>query len=110
MNKATSKQGTDRRTFLKHALAAGGAAAFPAIIPSSALGLDGAVAPSNRLVGIAIGMGGRGCPHPRGRVASPFAAAGQRIALRRVDGSEIRPLSAKSSIPSTTSNEPMESR
>jgi predicted dehydrogenase len=34
--------------------------AFPTIIPSSALGLDGAVAPSNRLIMGAIGVGGQG--------------------------------------------------
>ncbi|MGE0605476.1 MAG: twin-arginine translocation signal domain-containing protein, partial [Pirellulales bacterium] len=50
-----------RRRFLKTALAAGGAAALaPTIIPSSALGLDGAVAPSERVVGGGIGSGNRG--------------------------------------------------
>ena len=46
-----------RRAFLKKAAAG---IALPWLVPGSALGLDGAVAPSNRLVGIAIGMGGRG--------------------------------------------------
>lgn len=48
---------TSRRSFLKSSTALGAAIAFPTIIPSSALGLDGAVAPSNR---IAIGMIGTG--------------------------------------------------
>ncbi|MCL2103590.1 MAG: Gfo/Idh/MocA family oxidoreductase [Kiritimatiellaeota bacterium] len=46
-----------RRVFLKQAAAG---IALPWIVPASALGLDGEVAPSNRLVGIAAGMGGRG--------------------------------------------------
>ena len=46
-----------RRAFLKKAAAG---IALPLLVPASALGLDGTVAPSNRLVGIGIGMGGRG--------------------------------------------------
>jgi GFO/IDH/MocA oxidoreductase family protein len=50
-----------RRGFLKTALSAGAAAvAAPTIIPSSALGLDGAVAPSERIVVGGIGIGNRG--------------------------------------------------
>jgi len=50
-----------RRQFLKSTLAAAsGAIAFPYIIPSSALGANGAVAPSNRTVIGCIGMGGQG--------------------------------------------------
>ena len=50
-----------RRGFLKQALAATGAAiAAPTIIPSSALGLDGAVAPSERVIVGGIGIGNRG--------------------------------------------------
>src|SRR5436309_14228109 len=50
-----------RRRFLKTALSATGAAiAAPTIIPSSALGLDGAVAPSERVVVGGIGIGNRG--------------------------------------------------
>lgn len=49
-----------RRTFLKNTGAALGILAFPTIIPSSALGLNGQVAPSNRVqVGI-IGTGNQG--------------------------------------------------
>ena len=39
-----------RRRLLKGAVAAGAAFAIPQIIPSSALGRDGAVAPSERIV------------------------------------------------------------
>ena len=50
-----------RRQFLKGALSAAGAAVLaPTIIPSSALGLDGAVAPSERVVLGGIGIGNRG--------------------------------------------------
>jgi len=50
-----------RRGFLKTALSAAGAAvAAPTIIPSSALGLDGAVAPSERVIVGGIGIGRRG--------------------------------------------------
>lgn len=50
-----------RRRFLKTAAAAASAAfAAPMIIPSSALGLDGAVPPSERIVVGGIGIGNRG--------------------------------------------------
>jgi predicted dehydrogenase len=50
-----------RRQFLgRSAAVAAGAAALPTIIASSALGKDGAVAPSNRIVMGCIGMGGMG--------------------------------------------------
>ncbi len=48
-----------RRDFLKTAAAAGAAASFPAIIPASALGKDGAVAPNERVNIAAIACGGR---------------------------------------------------
>jgi predicted dehydrogenase len=51
----------NRRRFLKTTLAAAGSAAvLPTIIPSSALGADGAIAPSDRIVMGTIGYGGRG--------------------------------------------------
>src|SRR6476660_6537258 len=50
-----------RRRFLKTALSAAGAAAMaPTIIPSSAIGRDGAVAPSERIIVGGIGIGNRG--------------------------------------------------
>src|ERR1700686_5465641 len=49
-----------RRRFLKTALSAGAAVMAPTIIPSSALGRDGAVAPSERIVIGGIGIGNRG--------------------------------------------------
>jgi predicted dehydrogenase len=61
-----SKSSPSRRDFLRSAAGLGAAASlagafgFPTIIPSSALGKDGAVAASNRLALGVIGTGGRG--------------------------------------------------
>src|SRR5581483_2482707 len=53
-----------RRHFLRHTAAAIGAGlAAPAIIPASALGRDGAVAPSERITMGFIGVGGQGTGH-----------------------------------------------
>jgi hypothetical protein len=50
-----------RRSFIKKTLGAGAAAlAFPTIVPSSALGKDGATPPSDRIQLGAIGIGNRG--------------------------------------------------
>ena len=50
-----------RRGFLNTALSTAGAAVLaPTVIPGSALGLDGAVAPSERIVVGGIGLGSRG--------------------------------------------------
>jgi predicted dehydrogenase len=58
---AKQKTQLPRRRFLKSALSAAGAAvAAPYIIPSSALGLDGAVPPSERVIVGGIGIGNRG--------------------------------------------------
>src|ERR1051325_4309682 len=48
-----------RRKFLKTALQAGAALTAPQIIPSSVLGRDGTVSPSERIVLGAIGIGNR---------------------------------------------------
>jgi predicted dehydrogenase len=50
----------NRRAYLKTAAAAGAACVAPTIIPASALGLGGAVAPSERVVLGGIGIGSRG--------------------------------------------------
>lgn len=49
-----------RRQFLKTTGSAAAAIGFPTVIPSSALGKDGAVAPSERIVMGGIGIGKRG--------------------------------------------------
>jgi hypothetical protein len=51
---------TNRRDFLKRTALAGAALAIPSIVPARALGLDGAVAPSGRIVFAGIGLGPRG--------------------------------------------------
>lgn len=54
-------RGIDRRTFLKRVgHGAAGLVAAPYIVPASALGKDGAVAPSNRITVGCIGVGGMG--------------------------------------------------
>lgn len=50
----------NRRGFLKTALQAGAILAAPQVIPGSVLGKDGGVAPSERIVMGAIGIGNRG--------------------------------------------------
>ena len=49
-----------RRQFLTQGAMAASAVALPYFIPASALGRDGTVAPSNRIVMAGIGIGGRG--------------------------------------------------
>ena len=49
-----------RRSFLKRTAFAGAALSFPSIIPASALGKDGTVAPSNRLQLVGIGLKAQG--------------------------------------------------
>ncbi len=56
-----------RRSFIKRtATLTAGAAAFPMIVPASALGLGGATAPSNRLVMGCIGVGSQGTGNMKG--------------------------------------------
>ncbi len=49
-----------RRQFLRHGAMAAGALTLPWYVPAAALGRDGAVAPSERIVMGGIGLGGRG--------------------------------------------------
>ena len=53
-------QRPSRRDFLRQSSLAGLALGFPSIIPASALGKDGEVAPSNRLEMVAVGVAGMG--------------------------------------------------
>jgi predicted dehydrogenase len=50
----------DRRSFLRTTMRAGALLAMPQVVPGAVLGADGAVAPSERVVLGAIGIGGRG--------------------------------------------------
>jgi hypothetical protein len=54
---------TTRRDFLRTAAAAAAGLAAPALVPASALGRDGAVAPSERIAMGFIGLGGQGTGH-----------------------------------------------
>src|ERR1043166_5410795 len=56
---------TGRRDFLKKTLAGAGAIGFPTIIPASAMGADGATAPSDRIHAACIGVGRMGGGHVR---------------------------------------------
>ncbi len=49
-----------RRQFLKRAALAGSAVALPTLIPASAIGRDGAVPPSGRIIMAGLGIGNRG--------------------------------------------------
>jgi len=55
-----SRAAVSRRQFLKKSVRAGSVVAFPYLIPGSALGLNGSVAPSERIVLGGIGLGPRG--------------------------------------------------
>ena len=55
-----TNRGLNRREFLRRSLTGAAVLSTPWIIPSSALGADGRVAPSERIVMGAIGLGGRG--------------------------------------------------
>jgi len=57
---ASNASGLTRRGFLKRAALVGGAVAAPCVIPASALGLNGAVPPSERIVLGGLGVGNRG--------------------------------------------------
>jgi ASC-1-like (ASCH) protein len=68
----SEKKKITRRAFLRRSSAAAAAgAAFPAIIPASALGADGHTAPSNRIVMASIGTGGQGSYDTRALMSLP---------------------------------------
>ena len=70
---ATNRKGLSRREALRTALGTGALAAAPLIVPASALGRGGAVAPSDRVTVGGLGIGSRGTadlqqlPEPGGR-------------------------------------------
>jgi len=79
----SGKNKLSRRTFLKQGAGAiAGAVAFPYIIPGSALGLDGTVAPSNRIVMASIGVGGQGTYDTKALMSIPEV---QYVAVCDVD-------------------------
>ena len=97
MNRQGKRQGAhnkgcSRRDFLRKTVAAaGGAAAFPYLIPPSVLGADGSVAPSNRVVNGCIGTGSQGTGNMRS-----FLEHGKRVQVVAVcDVDRSRRLAAK---------------
>ncbi len=63
----TTPRNITRRSFIKSAASvAVGATLFPSIVPASALGLGGTVAPSNRIVMASIGLGSQGTGNMKG--------------------------------------------
>src|SRR5882724_1859151 len=60
MNNRIKNRALTRRDFLKQAIATASIAGLPCFIPARALGRDGAVAPSERIVLGGIGLGPRG--------------------------------------------------
>ena len=84
----TREHGISRRRFLKQAAVTAAAAGFPTIIPASALGADGAVAPSNRVTLGFIGLGTEGkLKNLRKFMAEPEV---QVLALCDVHGKRLR--------------------
>jgi len=81
-----------RRQFLKRAVMAGGAVAVPCFVPASALGLNGAVSPSERIILGGMGVGNRGSDDLRWMlperdvqfVAICDAKKSQREAVKRI--------------------------
>jgi len=70
--KKTNQQSISRRQFLtRTTVATAGAVAFPMIVPASALGLDGTVAPSNRINMGCIGVGSQGTGNLGGFLNNP---------------------------------------
>ena len=62
----------NRREFVKKIAGAGLAVGFPTIIPASALGKDGAVAPSERITFATIGLGTQGTGNTKVFLKSEF--------------------------------------
>lgn len=84
----SKKKQNTRREFLKRSAgAAAGMAAFPYIIPASALGLGGHTAPSERITIGCIGLGGMGSGNMGGFLDQPGA---QVAAVCDVDGKHRR--------------------
>jgi predicted dehydrogenase len=79
---------TSRRDFVRRSVAAGaGVFVFPSIIPSSALGMGGRIAPGNRVVMGAIGTGSQGMSNLRDFL--DLRDAVQFVAVCDVDSSHL---------------------
>ena len=83
---------TNRRRFLQSLSAPAAAAGFPTLIKASALGLNGAVAPSNRVVIATIGVGWMGGDHLDSFLKIPDA---QLVAVCDLDDQHLTEAKAK---------------
>ncbi len=81
-----------RRTILKSLAAPVAAAGFPTIVPATALGLQGTIAPSNRVTLATIGVGWMGGGHVDNFLKVPEA---QYVALADLDDSHAAENKAK---------------
>jgi len=75
-----------RRTFMHKTAAVAGTFAMPTIIPASALGADGQVAPSNRITVAQFGLGVMGKGHTRRLIYDPSV---QMLAVCDVDQTRL---------------------
>ena len=87
-NKQTSGRGTiSRRAFMGKTATVAGSLALPTLIPASALGADGNVAPSNRINLAQIGLGVMGRGHVRRLAYDPAVAL---LAICDVDRERLK--------------------
>lgn len=84
--KSRRKRGTTRRQFLRQSAAATAAVAVPYFVPASALGRDGATAPSERITVGVVGTGGMGTGHVEWLAAR---AEVEVVALCDVDAAHV---------------------
>lgn len=82
----------NRRQFLKTAAQAGAIVTAPMILPTSVLGLNGAVPPSERVVLAGIGIGGRGTFDMRMLLREPDVQAVAICDAKRVQREAIKEL------------------
>ncbi len=90
---------TGRRQFLGRVVAASAVGGFPAIVKGSALGLNGAVAASDRVTLATIGCGGMGNGHMKSFLKIPAA---QYVAVCDVDEDRLK--AAKTTIDTAYGN------
>ena len=87
-SKQTAQEATlSRRRFMGQTAIAAGSLALPTIIPASALGADGHVAPSNRITTAQIGIGRRGRGYLRSLLFSPSVEV---LAICEVDRDRLK--------------------
>ena len=86
----------NRRRFLQNAAAGASAIVLPYIVPASALGKNGAVAPSNRITMASIGTGNMGGGNMAGFMAEPDV---QFLAVCDIDARRLQKATKNASLP-----------